>query len=119
MTGFGTQDTIFTTEEQRRTLTVIVEVLSTTAFSLAINSTKTSVSAMRCFARFLVAYGHTVLTGKDVSDAVLAEFIVWMALSGKHKSIRTYVSMGPRIVVENMGVKFRKISERVTVHRVM
>lgn len=72
-----------------------------------------------CFLRFTVAYNHIVMSQQDICDITLSAFVIYMALSGKHKSIRTYLSMGPRIIVENMGIRFKKPSERPILRRVL
>jgi len=67
----------------------------------------------------MVQYDHEMPVGEDLADIYLSEFAIYMALSGKHKSIRTYISMGPRILIESMGISFKKISERPSVARVL
>jgi len=56
---------------------------------------------------------------QDISDVILCGFVLFMALSGKHKSIRTYLSMGPRILVEGFNHTFKKPSERPMLRRVL
>ena len=69
--------------------------------------------------RYLLAYNHIIVPGRDICDLTLCGFAIFMAVSGKHKSIRTYLSMGPRIIVENQGVAYTKPSQRPRLNRVL
>ena len=72
-------------------MTNLVQMMSTTAYYLAAKSVKVSHSATMCFCRFVVAYNHVIVPGEDIRDAILCAFVIFMALSGKHRSIRTYL----------------------------
>ena len=121
MAGYdaGPESNQFTTPEQRSRLTKLIDTLCSTSHYLAKSSNSVAWSATLCFVRFLVAYNHVVLPGRDISDLILCGFVTFMAISGKHRSIRTYLSMGPRIVIENMGISYRKPSQRPRLHRVL
>ena len=88
----------FTTKAQKNALSNVAKKMASVTFYLATKSANVTRSAIICFARFIVAYDHELIPGQDMPDVMLCEFIVWMALSGKHKSIRTYISMGPRLI---------------------
>ena len=115
----GPESNQFTTPEQRTRLTQLIDTLCSTSHYLAKSSNSVAWSATLCFVRFLIAYNHVVLPGRDISDLILCGFVTFMAISGKHRSIRTYLSMGPRIVIENMGISYRKPSQRPRLHRVL
>ena len=117
--GYRTQNNGFTTIEQKNALAGIMRKLASVTFYLAEGSAKVMVTAMRCFMRFMLSYDHELIMGQDIPDVVLCESAVWMALSLKHKSIRTYLSMGPRIIVENQGIKYKEISDRPYLARVL
>ena len=115
----GIHGDTFTTQEQRSRLGSLVQLLSTSAFFLAISSQNVAHAAIMCFLRYLIAYNHSIPYESDINDLILCGFVVFMALSGKHKSIRTYLSMGPRILIENMGIPYKKPSQRPTLYRIL
>ena len=115
----GPADNRFTTPAQRSRLTSLVETLSSTSHYLASSSQGVAWSATMCFVRYIIAYNHIIVPGQDICDLTLCGFVIFMAISGKHRSIRTYLSMGPQIIVENMGVPYHKPSQRPRLHRVL
>ena len=117
--GYRKQENGFTSERQKNALYDLATRLASTSFYLAKSSVSVSKSAILCFTRFLIAYDHELIPYEDIPDIILCEFVVWMALSNKHRSIRTYLSMGPRILVENWGIKFKKNVDRPRLYRIL
>ena len=59
----------FTTNKQKKALSAVVCKLTSVTFYLAKNSASVARSAMMCFARFMIAYDHGLVSGKALPIA--------------------------------------------------
>ena len=106
------------TPQQRENMTELTRLLSAHDVHMAPSSLNSRQSAVRSFLRFCVAYGHEpCIPGQGTSTMVLCEYAIFLAVSGKHKSILPYLSNGCKYVCESFGGEWHPKSERPELYR--
>ena len=83
-------------------------------------STKASQSSQqKAYEKFCAAFGHLPVTGgTGVPTKILCHYAIWLAASGV-RSVRNYISMGPRILCENANLPFQEVSKRPKLKRTL
>ena len=84
------------------------------------NSKKTASTSMRAFIMFMITIGcvHQVLNN-GVDDAILCAYITFLARSLKYSSIKTYVTMGVRLLHLQEALPWTPIKDRWNVVQTM
>lgn len=86
---------------------------------LAPSSRGTANTARRSYVAFCDAYGLPHVTTEGVADVVLACFIEHIADNHAYKTIKNYVSMGPRVLCLENGLPWTQLSDRPLVYTLM
>ena len=99
-------------------MTQLTRLMSAFDVHMAPASLASRSSAVSSFLRFCVAYGHEpCIPNRGTSTIVLCEYAIYLAVSGKHKSILPYLSNGCKYVCESFGGTWYSKSERPALYR--
>ena len=114
--GFCAKKGIATNDDVKM-YTSVAERLSSTEYAYAESTYKSHLSQVNAYLKFCLAFGHTpVIKNVGISTKVLTHYVVWMTLGGI-RSLRGYISMGPRVLCQNSNARWYSISERPKLRR--
>ena len=94
------------------------KLLSSTDMSYAESVQKPLSSYVNAYLDYCSVFGHEPMVDKKISTRVLAGYAIWLAAGGV-SSVKQYISMGPRVMVESEGGVFQPISQRPRLKRVL
>ena len=99
-------------------MTAIADKMTSTKQAYALGTHKSHMSQLRAYVKFCLVFGHEPVTQTGVTTMILVHYVMWLAASGL-KTLRGYVSMGPRVLCESHDAPWETISHRPRLRRML